>query len=144
MAKETKPSPITKSARIKLRDKRQNKLKTAIELVIVAHEGSFKDVQERRGSGIKSTYERVIEGKTLRFNYNWHQTPSDRRTLKNTRSRMHANLQKLDIVERLPSLMVRSAATYDTDMLAIRKQSKTGRAFIALENAFLALEENLE
>lgn len=131
---------MSNQTKIKLRDKKQNKLKTCLERVVISHDGFFND--ERGKDGIKSTYEREIDGKTLRFKYVWHITPSDHRTLKNTRSRMHENLMKLQIEERLPSLKLREGASYEDAIMNFRKRTKQGRAFIALEKAFNELENS--
>ena len=130
------------SNRIKLRDKRADKLKSAIEGVVVAHDGSFSD--ERGANGVKSTYERVVGNKTLRFRYVWHSSPSDNRSVKNTRARMHTKLQELKIQERLPNLKLKEGGSYEGAILAFRKSTKEGRAFLALEQALDELEASIE
>jgi len=131
------------TTRIKLKDNKFNKVKKMVENLVVAHGGSFTDAPTNDGR-IKSKYERKIDKKTLRFIYTYHTSISDKNAVRNCRSQLNTHLLKLDIQGRLPSLMVRSSMTYDDDVFAIRKQSKTGRAFIALENAFLAWEEQAE
>jgi len=133
---------VAGSNRIKLKDKRTNKLKGAIEKVVIAHDGSFSDEQGK--DGVKSTYERVIETETLRFRYVWHTSPSDHRGIKNTRSRMHTKLQGLKIQERLPSFRLKEGGSYEEALLAFRKRTKEGRAFLALEEALDELEASNE
>lgn len=131
------------STRIKLKDKRFNTVKKMVENLVIAHGGSFADAKAESGK-VKSKYERKVDGKVLRFIYTYHTTISDRKAARHCRSQFHTHLRKLEIEERLPSLMVRSSTTYDDDMLKARKSTKTGEAFVALENAFIALEEQLE
>jgi len=131
------------STRIKLKDKKFNKIKKMVENLVVAHGGSFADALTKDGR-IKGKYERQVDGKLLRFIYTYHISISDKTAVRNCRQQFHTHLKKLDIIERLPSLMVRSSITYDDDMLAIRKLTETGRAFIDLENAFLAMDEMIE
>jgi len=136
-------TPSYSSTRIRLKDKNYDKVKKSVENLVVAHGGSYKDAIAVSGK-VKGKYERIIDGETRRFIYTYHNSLSDVNAIKNSRKQFHIHLQKLDIVEQLPMFMVRSTMTYDDDVFAIRKQTKTGRAFIALENAFLAFEEDIE
>jgi len=130
------------NARIKLHDKRLNKLKLSVENLVVEHGGSYIDKQA--GAAVKARYTRVLDDDTLVFIYTYHGSISDYRAYNNAKSQLNIHLKKLDIVERLPSLMVRSTATYDSDMLAARKGNPIGLAFIAYEEAWSEIEELLD
>ena len=125
--------------RIKLKNKNYNKLKTAVERVVVSHGGDFEDANIV-GGRVKSTYERVIDTDTLRFRYTWHGSLSDWRAIKNSRSQINAHLQRLKIKERLPSFKLREGASKEDALMNFRKRSKQGRAFLALYKALDALD----
>ena len=127
------------AGRIKLKDKTFNKLKTAVERVVVAHEGSFSD-ENVSGGKVKSTYERDISKKTARFKYTWHGSISEYRAIKNARSQLGTHLQRLKIVEKLPSMKLREGETHEDALLRFRKRTKEGRAFLALEKALDELD----
>jgi len=128
--------------RINLQDKQLNKLKLSVENLVVAHGGSYTDKQA--GPAVKTRYTRFVEDDTLVFVYTYHNSMSDYRGYKNAKSQLNIHLKKLDIVERLPMLMVRSTATYDADMLAARKSTPIGLAFISYEEAWNEIEELLD
>lgn len=130
------------NARIKLHDKTLNKLKLSVENLVVAHGGSYKDTQA--GAAVKTRYTRVLDDNTLVFIYTYHGSISDHRAYNNAKSQLNIHLKKLDIVERLPMLMVRSTDTYDADMLAARKSTPIGLAFISYEEAWNEIEELLD
>ena len=130
------------NARIKLHDKQLNKLKLSVENLVVEHGGSYIDNQA--GAAVKPRYTRVVEVGALDFTYPYHGTISEYRAYNNAKSQLNTHLKKLDIVERLPSLLVRSTATYDSDMLAARKGNPIGLAFIAYEEAWSEIEELLD
>lgn len=125
--------------RIKLRDKKFNKLKTAVERVVVAHDGSCSD-ENVSGGKVKSTYERVVTEKTLRFKYTWHNSISEYRAIKNARSQLGTHLQRLKIVEKLPAMKLREGESHADALLRFRKRTKQGRAFLALEKALDELD----
>ena len=130
------------NARINLQDKQLNKLKLSVENLVVAHGGSCIDTQA--GNAVKSRYTRVVEDDTLVFSYTYHGSISEYRAYNNAKSQLNIHLKKLDIVERLPMLMVRSTDTYDSDMLAARKGNPIGLAFIAYEESWSEIEELLD
>ena len=122
--------------RIGLRNKKYDKIKKSVEGLVIAHGGNFTD-KFVTGGKVKAKYERVVDGKVSRFIYTYHGSPQKNgRLYQNARQQINQHLQKLDIVERLPMLMVRSTATYDADMLAARKSDPIGLAFVAYEDAW--------
>lgn len=131
------------SNRIKLRDKKLNKIKLCVEKLVIEHGGSYIDNNTNSGA-VKTRYTRTVEKEKRVFVYTYHNSISDRMAYVNCRKQLNIHLQKLDIVERLPMLMVRSTATYDADMLAARKSTPIGLAFIAYEDAWKEIEELLD
>jgi len=129
--------------RIKLKDKKLNKIKLCVEKLVLEHGGSSTD-NYTNNSSVKTKYTRIIENETRAFIYTYHQSISNQTAYRSARDQLNTHLKKLDIVEQLPMLMVRSTATYDADMLAARKSTPIGLAFIEYENAWNEIELSLD
>ena len=114
------PQQIKISYRIKMRDKNLDKLKSSVENLVIAHDGSFTDEQVGGGK-VKGKYERKIKNESLRFHYTWHNNMSSSQSKNNQHTQLKRHLPKLKIKKHLPSFKLKNGLSGDIPLLEKRR-----------------------